>query len=43
VGFGFLAVGGWLGGSLVFTHGMRVLGVTGPPAVKEVSPPRSGS
>jgi uncharacterized membrane protein len=30
VGFGFLALGGWLGGSLVFTQGMRVLGVAEP-------------
>ena len=25
VGFGILAVGGWLGGALVFVHGMHVL------------------
>jgi hypothetical protein len=25
VGFGLLTLGGWLGGSVVFVHGMRVL------------------
>jgi uncharacterized membrane protein len=25
VGFGLLTLGGWLGGTIVFTHGMRVL------------------
>jgi hypothetical protein len=25
VGFGFLTLGGWLGGAIVFVHGMRVL------------------
>jgi hypothetical protein len=25
VGFGLLTLGGWLGGSIVFVHGMRVL------------------
>jgi uncharacterized membrane protein len=25
VGFGLLTLGGWLGGAIVFTHGMRVL------------------
>ena len=25
VGFGFLTLGGWLGGSIVYVHGMRVL------------------
>jgi hypothetical protein len=24
VGFGFLTLGGWLGGAIVFVHGMRV-------------------
>jgi uncharacterized membrane protein len=38
VGFVFLAVGGWLGGSLVFTQGMRVLGVANPGDTAE--PPR---
>ena len=26
IGFGLLTLGGWLGGSIVFVHGMRVLG-----------------
>ena len=30
VGFGLLTLGGWLGGSIVFTHGMRVLRPTDP-------------
>jgi hypothetical protein len=25
IGFGFLTLGGWLGGAVVFTHGYRVL------------------
>jgi len=25
IGFGLLTLGGWLGGSVVFVHGMRVL------------------
>jgi uncharacterized membrane protein len=25
VGFGLLTLGGWLGGSIVFVHGMRVI------------------
>jgi uncharacterized membrane protein len=41
VGFGFLVLGGWLGGSLVFAHGMRVLGVADPRASAEPSPPQA--
>lgn len=29
VGYGLLAFGGWLGGSIVFVHGMRVLNLVG--------------
>jgi uncharacterized membrane protein len=38
VGFGFLALGGWLGGAIVYVYGMRVLGLPGEPAVRAVTP-----
>ena len=38
VGFGFLALGGWLGGAIVYVYGMRVLGLPGEPAVRAVAP-----
>ena len=38
VGFVFLSVGGWLGGAVVFVHGMRVLNLTGEPPGRAVSP-----
>jgi uncharacterized membrane protein len=38
VGFGLLTVGGWLGGSVVFVHGMRVLNLVEEPAERAVSP-----
>src|SRR5213594_1041254 len=38
VGFVFLTVGGWLGGAVVFVHGMRVLNLTGEPPGRAVSP-----
>jgi len=31
-GLAVLTVGGWLGGSIVFVHGMRVLGTHADPA-----------
>src|ERR671937_373723 len=31
LGFGFLTLGGWLGGAVVFVHGMRVLNLTSEP------------
>jgi len=34
VGFGVLTVGGWLGGTIVFVHGMRVLKPGGEPAAR---------
>jgi uncharacterized membrane protein len=39
IGFGLLTLGGWLGGAIVFVHGMRVLSLTTnrPPA----QPPQS--
>jgi uncharacterized membrane protein len=38
VGFGLLTLGGWLGGTIVFVHGMRVLNLVGEPAERAVSP-----
>ena len=38
IGFGLLTLGGWLGGSIVFVHGMRVLNLVQEPAERAVSP-----
>ena len=38
VGFFLLAAGGWLGGTVVFTYGMRVLNLVEEPAHHAVSP-----
>lgn len=38
VAFGLLTLGGWLGGALVFTHGMRVLELVDEPAPRAVAP-----
>lgn len=38
IGFGVLTVGGWLGGSVVFHYGMRVLNLVEEPAHRAVSP-----
>ncbi len=38
VGFGFLTVGGWLGGANVYVHGMRVLSLVEEPPARAVSP-----
>jgi uncharacterized membrane protein len=38
IGFGLLTLGGWLGGAIVFTHGMRVLKLKGESAGRAVSP-----
>ena len=38
VGFGLLTLGGWLGGTIVFVHGMRVLNLVDEPAERAVSP-----
>jgi uncharacterized membrane protein len=37
-GFAVLTVGGWIGGSVVFVHGMRVLSLPGKPTRETVSP-----
>jgi uncharacterized membrane protein len=38
IGFGFLTLGGWLGGTVVFVHGMRVLNLVEEPATRAVAP-----
>jgi uncharacterized membrane protein len=38
IGFAFLTLGGWLGGAVVFTHGMRVLNLVDEPASRAVAP-----
>ena len=37
-GFAVLTLGGWLGGAIVFVHGMRVLSLTSEPPGRAVSP-----
>jgi len=37
-GFGFLTLGGWLGGTVVFVHGMRVLNLVDEPALRATAP-----
>jgi uncharacterized membrane protein len=38
IGFGLLTLGGWLGGAIVFTHGMRVLNLVDEPAARAAAP-----
>ena len=38
IGFGLLTLGGWLGGAIVFTHGMRVLNLVEEPTRRAVTP-----
>jgi uncharacterized membrane protein len=38
VAFATLTLGGWLGGAIVFVHGMRVLSLVDEPASRAVSP-----
>jgi uncharacterized membrane protein len=38
VGFGLLTLGGWLGGTVVFVHGMRVLNLVEEPALRAAAP-----
>ena len=38
LGFVFLTTGGWLGGSVVFVHGMRVLNLVEEPAERAAAP-----
>jgi uncharacterized membrane protein len=38
LGFVALTVGGWLGGAIVYVHGMRVLNLVGEPAARAAAP-----
>jgi uncharacterized membrane protein len=38
IGFGLLTLGGWLGGAIVFVHGMRVLSLPEEPATRAAAP-----
>lgn len=38
IGFGLLTLGGWLGGTITFVHGMRVLNLVEEPALKAAAP-----
>ena len=38
IGFATLLVGGWLGGAIVFVHGMRVLNLVDEPARRAAAP-----
>jgi uncharacterized membrane protein len=38
VAFALLTLGGWLGGAIVFTHGMRVLKLVDEPTSRAISP-----
>jgi uncharacterized membrane protein len=38
VGFGLLTAGGWLGGAVVYVHGMRVLNLVEEPAGRAMAP-----
>jgi uncharacterized membrane protein len=38
VGFGCLTVGGWLGGAVVYVHGMRVLNLVEEPSERAIAP-----
>jgi uncharacterized membrane protein len=38
IGFAMLTVGGWLGGSIVYVHGMRVLNLVTEPSHRAVAP-----
>jgi uncharacterized membrane protein len=40
LGYGALTLGGWLGGSVVFVHGMRVLNLVEEPTRRAVTPGR---
>ena len=38
VGFGLMTLGGWLGGAIVYVHGMRVLSLVDEPAMRATAP-----
>ncbi len=41
IGFALLTLGGWLGGTIVFTHGNRVLKLVGAPTSSAPPPPKA--
>jgi uncharacterized membrane protein len=40
VGFAFLTAGGWIGGTIVYVHGMRVLDLVAEPSARAMAPGR---
>ena len=42
IGFALLTLGGWLGGTIVFVHGMRIVNEEDAPASETVKPDASG-
>jgi uncharacterized membrane protein len=38
IGFSFLTLGGWLGGAVVYVHGMRVLSLVKEPTERAIAP-----
>jgi uncharacterized membrane protein len=38
IGFGLLTLGGWLGGAVVYVHGMRVLNLVQEPSERAIAP-----
>ena len=38
IGFSLLTLGGWLGGTIVFVHGMRVLNLVDEPVERAIAP-----
>jgi len=38
IGFGVLTLGGWLGGAVVYVHGMRVLNLVKEPSTRAAAP-----
>jgi len=38
IGFGLMTLGGWLGGAVVYVHGMRVLSLVHEPTARAVAP-----
>jgi hypothetical protein len=38
IGFAAMTLGGWLGGAIVYVHGMRVLNLVTEPAARAASP-----
>jgi len=38
IGFGVLTLGGWLGGAVVYVHGMRVLNLVKEPSTRASAP-----